>query len=99
MWDQVKTPENRFSHNEVHIRAYNQYHRYILLNAQPKKTKQFMSSFKGGIWLAWVDRNQILSEASLGMGKGCIRFWTRSDQNSGVHGKDSYHRVIMGKML
>ena len=30
-------PENRFSHNEVHIRAYNQYHRYILLNAQPKK--------------------------------------------------------------
>ena len=21
-----------------------------------------------------------------GRGKGCIRFWTRSDQNSGVHG-------------
>ena len=29
----------------------------------------------------------ILSEASLGWGrKGCIRFWVRSDQNSGFHG-------------
>ena len=34
----------------------------------------------------WTNRNQILSEASLGRGKGSIRFWTRSDQNSGVHG-------------
>ena len=34
----------------------------------------------------WAYCNQILSEASLGRGKGCIRFWTRSDQNSGVHG-------------
>ena len=33
-----------------------------------------------------ADRNQILSEASLGWGKGCIRFWARSDRNSGVHG-------------
>ena len=34
----------------------------------------------------WANRNQILSEASLGRGKECVRFWTRSDQNSGVHG-------------
>ena len=34
----------------------------------------------------WVDRNQILSEALLGWGIGCIRFWARSDQNSGFHG-------------
>ena len=33
-----------------------------------------------------IDRNQILSEASLGWGKGCIRFWAISDQNSGFHG-------------
>ena len=33
-----------------------------------------------------ADNNQILSEASLGWGKGCIRFWARSDQNSGFHG-------------
>ena len=34
----------------------------------------------------WADRNQILSEASFGWGKGCIRFWCRSAQNSGFHG-------------
>ena len=33
-----------------------------------------------------ADYNQILSEASLGWGKGCIRFWCRLDQNSGFHG-------------
>ena len=33
-----------------------------------------------------ADYNQILSEASLGWGKGCIRFWCRSDQNSCFHG-------------
>ena len=33
-----------------------------------------------------ADYNQILSEASVGWGKGCIRFWCRSDQNSGFHG-------------
>ena len=34
----------------------------------------------------WANRNEILNEPSLGWGKGCIRFWTRSDRNSGVHG-------------
>ena len=34
----------------------------------------------------WANCNQILSEASLGRGKGRIRFWTRMDQNSGVVG-------------
>ena len=33
-----------------------------------------------------ADRNQILSEASLGRGKGCIRFLARWDWNFGVHG-------------
>ena len=32
------------------------------------------------------NHNQILSEASLRRGKGCIRFWARLDQNSGFHG-------------
>ena len=32
-----------------------------------------------------ADYNQILSEASVGWGKGSIRFWCRSDQNSGFH--------------
>ena len=30
--------------------------------------------------------DQILYEASLGWGKGCIKFWDRLDQNSGFHG-------------
>ena len=30
--------------------------------------------------------DQMLFEASLGWGKGCIRFWGRSDENSGFHG-------------
>ena len=30
--------------------------------------------------------DQILYEASLWSGKGCIRFWDRLDQNSGFHG-------------
>ena len=47
----------------------------------------------------WANRNEILSEPSLGWGKGCIRFWARSDRNSGVMATDSSHRVIMGKML
>ena len=34
----------------------------------------------------WANRNEILSEPSLGWGKSCIRFWARSDRNSGVHG-------------
>ena len=33
-----------------------------------------------------ADYNQILSEASLGWGKGCIMLWCRSDQNSGFYG-------------
>ena len=35
----------------------------------------------------WVDPYKILSEALLGWGIGCIRFWARADQNSGFHGK------------
>ena len=34
----------------------------------------------------WANHNKILIEPSLGWGKGCIRFWARSDWNSGVHG-------------
>ena len=34
-----------------------------------------------------TDWNQILSVESWGCGKGCNRFWARSDQNSGCHGK------------
>ena len=38
------------------------------------------------LWGQLVNIDQILCVASLGVGKGCIMFWGRLDQNSGVHG-------------
>ena len=41
--------------------------------------------------------DQILCEASLWWGKGCIRFWDRLDQNSGFHGNRK--RPLIGKTI
>ena len=50
----------------------------------------FVLSFRGSViiqmkleylWGQLANLDQILSEASLGWGKGCIRFWDRLDQN------------------
>ena len=38
------------------------------------------------LWGQLANLGQILCVASLGVGKGCIRFWGRLDQNSVVHG-------------
>ena len=38
------------------------------------------------LWGQSASLDQILCVASLGVGKGCIMFWGRLDQNSGVHG-------------
>ena len=38
------------------------------------------------LWSQLANLYQISYVASLGWGKGCIRFWGRLDQNSGVHG-------------
>ena len=38
------------------------------------------------LWSQLANLNQILCVASLGWGKGCIRFWGRLDPNSGFHG-------------
>ena len=48
-------------------------------------------------WLAYLD--QILCVASLGWGKGCIRFWGRLDQNSGFHGNRKPPLTYNGKMM
>ena len=37
------------------------------------------------LWSQLASCYQILCVASLGRGKGCIRFWGRLDQNSGFH--------------
>ena len=38
------------------------------------------------LWSQLANLDQILFIASLGWGKGCVRFWGRLDQNSGFHG-------------
>ena len=38
------------------------------------------------LWGQLASLDQILYEASIGWGKGWIRFWDRMDQNSGFHG-------------
>ena len=38
------------------------------------------------LWGQLANLDQILCVASLGLGKSCIMFWGRLDQNSGVHG-------------
>ena len=38
------------------------------------------------LWGQLANHDQILCVASLGVGKSCIMFWGRLDQNSGVHG-------------
>ena len=38
------------------------------------------------LWGQLANLDQVLCVASLGVGKGCIMFWGRLDQNSGVHG-------------
>ena len=38
------------------------------------------------LWSQLANLDQILRVASLGWGKGCIRFWGRWNQNSGFHG-------------
>ena len=37
------------------------------------------------LWSHLANLDEILYVASLGWGKGCIRFWGRLDQNSGFH--------------
>ena len=38
------------------------------------------------LWGQLANLDQILCVPSLGLGKGCIKFWGWLDQNSGVHG-------------
>ena len=48
-------------------------------------------------WGQLVGLDQILYEASLGWGKGCIRFWDRLDQNTGFHGNRKHPLTYNGE--
>ena len=49
------------------------------------------------LWGQLVNLDQILCVASLGVGKGCIMFWSWLDQNSGVHGNRKPPLTYNGK--
>ena len=49
------------------------------------------------LWSQLANLDQILCVASLGWGKGCIRFWGRLDQNSGFHGNRKPPLTYNGK--
>ena len=49
------------------------------------------------LWSQLTNLDQILCVASLGWGKGCIRFWGRLDQNSGFHGNRKPPLTYNGK--
>ena len=51
------------------------------------------------LWSQSANLDQILSVASLRWVKDCIWFWGRLDQNSGFHGKESPHWLVMGKTM
>ena len=49
------------------------------------------------LWGQLASLDQILYEASLGWGKGCIRFWDRLDQNYGFHGNRKHPSTYNGE--
>ena len=54
---------------------------------RPSSSSSVVHTFKlEYLWSQMANLDQILCVASLGWGKGCIRFWDRLDQNSGYHG-------------
>ena len=53
--------------------------------------------FKISVALLLTNLDQILCVVSLGLGKGCIRFWGRLDQNSGFHGNRKPPSTYNGK--
>ena len=54
----------------------------VLLALEWRKFHPFELEY---LWSQLANLHQILCVASLGWGKGCIRFWGRLDQNSGFH--------------
>ena len=51
------------------------------------------------LWGHLANLDKIFCVASLGVWKGCILFWGRLDQNSGVHGNRKPHWLIRGEMV
>ena len=73
--------------------------RPLILELLALEWRTFYTFELENLWsqLAYLD--QILCVASLGWGKGCIRFWGRLDQNYGFHGNRKPPLTYNGKMM
>ena len=60
--------------------------RLLILELHALEWQKFHTFELEYLWSQLASFHQILCVASLGWGKGCIRFWGRLDQNSGFHG-------------
>ena len=60
--------------------------RPLILELLALKWQKFHTFELEYLWSQLVNLDKILCVASLGSGKGCLRFWGRLDKNSGFHG-------------
>ena len=60
--------------------------RLLTLELLALEWQKFYTSELKYLWGQLANLDQILCVALLGVGKGCIMFWGRLDQNSGVYG-------------
>ena len=60
--------------------------RLLTLELLALEWQKFYTSELEYLWGQLANLDQILCVALLGVGKGCIMFWGRLDQNAGVHG-------------
>ena len=60
--------------------------RLLTLELLALEWRKFYTFELDNLWDQLGNLDQILRVASLRVGKGCIMFWGRLDQNSGVHG-------------
>ena len=59
---------------------------YMFFELLGLEWRKFYSLELEYLWGQLANLDQILCVASLGLGKGCLIFWGRLDQNSDVHG-------------
>ena len=60
--------------------------RLLILELLALEWRKFHTFELEYLWIQLTNLDQILCVTSLGWEKGCLMFWGRLDQNSGVHG-------------
>ena len=70
---------------KAHMSLISGWIRLLTLELLALQWRKFYTFELEYLWGQLANLDQILYVASLGVGKGCIKFWGRLDQNSGVH--------------